>query len=267
MPKTKAAWVREDYSRYQPSQRCNSCHGPRLKPEALSVKIAQEDISLSSRRSVADALGWFASLHEKLTPTQNEIAKVILKEINERLGFLHNVGLDYLHLDRTSGTLSGGESQRIRLASQIGSGLSGVLYVLDEPSIGLHQKDNDRLLETLKRLKSLGNTVLVVEHDEEAIRAADHVIDMGPGAGVHGGRIVVQGPPEAIAAHSISLTGQYLSGRRRIPLPTRRTPYDPARVLRIEGASGNNLKGLDVEIPLGLMTVVTGVSGSGKSTL
>src|SRR5205809_2912334 len=179
MAQTESAWVREEYSRYQSSQPCEVCHGARLKPEALSVKIAKEDISLSSRRSVADALGWFASLHEKLTPTQNEIAKVILKEINERLGFLHNVGLDYLHLDRTSGTLSGGESQRIRLASQIGSGLSGVLYVLDEPSIGLHQKDNDRLLETLKRLKGLGNTVLVVEHDEDAIRSADHVIDMG----------------------------------------------------------------------------------------
>src|SRR6476619_1953196 len=184
---TESAWMREELSRYQSSLPCEVCHGARLRPEPLAVKIAGEDISLSSRRSVADALAWFGSLEDKLTPTQREIAHVILKEINERLGFLHNVGLDYLHLDRTSGSLSGGESQRIRLASQIGSGLSGVLYVLDEPSIGLHQKDNDRLLETLKRLRGLGNTVLVVEHDEEAIRAADHVIDMGPGAGVHGG--------------------------------------------------------------------------------
>ncbi len=194
------------------------CHGARLKPEALAVKIAGEDISMSTRRSVADAYGWFANLHAKLTATQNEIAKAILKEINERLGFLHNVGLDYLHLDRTSGTLSGGESQRIRLASQIGSGLSGVLYVLDEPSIGLHQKDNDRLLETLKRLKSLGNTVLVVEHDEDAIRHADHVIDMGPGAGVHGGEVVCQGTLDELLACEGSLTADYLSGRREIPL-------------------------------------------------
>src|SRR5437868_4425756 len=193
MLQTESAWMREELSRYQSSQPCEVCHGARLKPEALSVKTAGEDISMSTRRSVADAFEWFAHLHEKLNSTQNEIAKAILKEINERLGFLHNVGLDYLHLDRTSGTLSGGESQRIRLASQIGSGLSGVLYVLDEPSIGLHQKDNDRLLETLKRLRGLGNTVLVVEHDEEAIRTADHVIDMGPGAGVHGGEIVCGG--------------------------------------------------------------------------
>ncbi|HVU31121.1 MAG TPA: excinuclease ABC subunit UvrA, partial [Sphingomicrobium sp.] len=193
MAQTESAWMREELSRYQASRPCEVCHGARLKPEALAVKIAGEDISMSTRRSVADAFKWFGALHEKLTSTQNEIAKAILKEINERLGFLHNVGLDYLHLDRTSGTLSGGESQRIRLASQIGSGLSGVLYVLDEPSIGLHQKDNDRLLETLKRLKSLGNTVLVVEHDEDAIRHADHVIDMGPGAGVHGGEVVCQG--------------------------------------------------------------------------
>ncbi len=183
MAQTESAWVREELERYQSSKPCETCNGARLKPEALSVKIAGEDISQSSRRSVVDAFAWFGSLESKLTPQQREIARAILKEINERLGFLHNVGLDYLNLDRTSGTLSGGESQRIRLASQIGSGLSGVLYVLDEPSIGLHQKDNDRLLETLQRLKALGNTVLVVEHDEDAIRHADHVIDMGPGAG------------------------------------------------------------------------------------
>src|SRR5437764_907575 len=200
MLSTESAWMREELSRYQSSLPCEVCHGARLKPEALSVKIAGEDISMSTRRSVADALKWFASLHEKLTATQNAIARAILKEINERLGFLHNVGLDYLHLDRTSGTLSGGESQRIRLASQIGSGLSGVLYVLDEPSIGLHQKDNDRLLETLKRLRGLGNTVLVVEHDEDAIRTADHVIDMGPGAGVHGGEVVCAGTVDDLLA-------------------------------------------------------------------
>ena len=187
LAQTESAWMREELAKYQGSRPCETCHRARLKPEALSVKIAGEDISMSSRRSVADAHAWFGALEEKLGPQQREIARAILKEINERLGFLHNVGLDYLHLDRTSGTLSGGESQRIRLASQIGSGLSGVLYVLDEPSIGLHQKDNDRLLETLKRLKALGNTVLVVEHDEDSIRTADHVVDMGPGAGVHGG--------------------------------------------------------------------------------
>src|SRR5205807_577150 len=210
MLQTESAWMREELSRYQSSRPCEVCHGARLKPEPLAVKIAHEDISLSTRRSVADALAWFSTLEAKLNPTQKEIARVILKEINERLGFLHNVGLDYLHLDRTSGTLSGGESQRIRLASQIGSGLSGVLYVLDEPSIGLHQKDNDRLLETLKRLRGLGNTVLVVEHDEEAIRAADHVIDMGPGAGVHGGEVIYSGDLDGLLACENSITADYL---------------------------------------------------------
>ncbi|MGI8931114.1 MAG: excinuclease ABC subunit UvrA, partial [Sphingomicrobium sp.] len=214
MLSTESAWMREELSRYQASHPCEVCHGARLRPEPLSVKIAGEDISLSSRRSVADALGWFSSLDEKLGPQQREIAHPILKEINARLGFLHNVGLDYLNLDRTSGTLSGGESQRIRLASQIGSGLSGVLYVLDEPSIGLHQKDNDRLLETLQRLKSLGNTVLVVEHDEDSIRSADHIIDMGPGAGVHGGHVVCAGTLADLMACEASLTADYLSGRR-----------------------------------------------------
>src|SRR6059058_5250957 len=266
MLQTESAWMREELSRYQSSLPCEVCHGARLKPEALAVKIAAEDISMSTRRSVADALKWFASLHEKLTATQNEIAKAILKEINERLGFLHNVGLDYLHLDRTSGTLSGGESQRIRLASQIGSGLSGVLYVLDEPSIGLHQKDNDRLLETLKRLKSLGNTVLVVEHDEEAIRTADHVIDMGPGAGVHGGEVVCQGTLEELLACETSITADYLSGRREIPLkPTRRK--GTGRHLTVHGATANNLRNVTAAFPLGTFTCVTGVSGSGKSSL
>src|SRR5215212_706632 len=266
MAQTESAWMREEYSRYQSSLPCEVCNGARLRPEALAVKIAGEDISLSTRRSVADALAWFASLHEKLTPTQNEIAKAILKEINERLGFLHNVGLDYLHLDRTSGTLSGGESQRIRLASQIGSGLSGVLYVLDEPSIGLHQKDNDRLLETLKRLRGLGNTVLVVEHDEEAIRTADHVIDMGPGAGVHGGEVVCEGTLDDLLACKESLTADYLSGRREIPLlPTRRK--GSGRQVTVHGATANNLRDVTAKFPLGTFTCVTGVSGSGKSSL
>ena len=258
--------MREELSRYQGSRPCEVCHGARLRPEALAVKIAGEDISMSTRRSVADAYAWFAKLHEKLTPTQNEIAKAILKEINERLGFLHNVGLDYLHLDRTSGTLSGGESQRIRLASQIGSGLSGVLYVLDEPSIGLHQKDNDRLLETLKRLKSLGNTVLVVEHDEDAIRHADHVIDMGPGAGVRGGEVVCQGTLEELLACETSITADYLTGRREIPLhKTRRK--GSGKFVTVHGATANNLQNVTVKFPLGTFTCVTGVSGSGKSSL
>ncbi|WP_081774195.1 excinuclease ABC subunit UvrA [Sphingomonas sp. URHD0057] len=266
MLSTESAWTREELSRYQGSRPCEVCHGARLRPEALAVKIAGEDISLSSRRSVADALAWFAALHTKLTETQNAIAGVILKEINERLGFLHNVGLDYLHLDRTSGTLSGGESQRIRLASQIGSGLSGVLYVLDEPSIGLHQKDNDRLLETLKRLRGLGNTVLVVEHDEEAIRTADHVIDMGPGAGVHGGEIVCEGSLADLLACEGSLTADYLSGRREIPLlATRRK--GSGKFVTVHGATANNLDNVTVKFPLGTFTCVTGVSGSGKSSL
>ncbi|HET6941666.1 MAG TPA: excinuclease ABC subunit UvrA [Sphingomicrobium sp.] len=266
MLQTESAWMREELSRYQASRPCEVCHGARLKPEALSVKIAGEDISLSTRRSVADAYAWFGSLEEKLGPTQREIAHVILKEINERLGFLHNVGLDYLHLDRTSGTLSGGESQRIRLASQIGSGLSGVLYVLDEPSIGLHQKDNDRLLETLKRLKGLGNTVLVVEHDEDAIRHADHVIDMGPGAGVHGGEVVCQGTLDELLACTTSITADYLSGRREIPLPKRRLK-GTGRFVTVKGARANNLQDVTARFPLGTFTCVTGVSGSGKSSL
>src|SRR5438270_4652439 len=256
MAQTESAWMREELSRYQSSLPCEVCHGARLKPEALAVKIAGEDISLSSRRSVADALGWFTSLHEKLTATQNEIAKAILKEINERLGFLHNVGLDYLHLDRTSGTLSGGESQRIRLASQMGSGLSGVLYVLAEPAIGLHQKDNDRLLETLKRLRGLGNTVLVVEHDEEAIRAADHVIDMGPGAGVHGGEVVCAGTLDDLLKCKESITADYLTGRREIPLlPTRRK--GSGKYVTVHGATANNLRSVTAAFPLGTFTCVT----------
>lgn len=266
MLQTESAWMREELSRYQASRPCEVCHGARLKPEALSVKIASEDISMSSRRSVADAHAWFGSLADKLTPTQREIARAILKEINERLGFLHNVGLDYLHLDRTSGTLSGGESQRIRLASQIGSGLSGVLYVLDEPSIGLHQKDNDRLLETLKRLRGLGNTVLVVEHDEDAIRSADQVIDMGPGAGVHGGEVIYSGDLKGLLECEGSLTADYLSGRREIAVPAKRRRGN-GKHLTVHGATANNLQGVTVAFPLGTFTCVTGVSGSGKSSL
>ena len=265
MASTESAWMREELSRYQAAHACETCGGARLKPEALSVKIAGEDISLSARRSVVDALKWFRGLEEQLGPQQREIARAILKEINERLGFLDNVGLDYLNLDRTSGTLSGGESQRIRLASQIGSGLSGVLYVLDEPSIGLHQKDNDRLLETLKRLKSLGNTVLVVEHDEDAIRHADHIIDMGPGAGVRGGEVVCAGTLEELLACEGSLTADYLSGRRSIPLPAKRRKGN-GKKLTVHGATANNLRNVTASIPLGTFTCITGVSGSGKSS-
>ncbi len=265
MAQTESAWMKEELSRYQASHPCETCHGARLKPEALSVKVAGEDISIAVRRSVTDALAFFTTLEPKLTNQQREIARAILKEINERLGFLHNVGLDYLNLDRTSGTLSGGESQRIRLASQIGSGLSGVLYVLDEPSIGLHQKDNDRLLVTLERLKSLGNTVLVVEHDEDAIRHADHVIDMGPGAGVHGGEVVFAGKLDELLACEGSLTADYLSGRRSVPVPAVRRK-GTGKKLTVHGARANNLHNVTASIPLGTFTCVTGVSGSGKSS-
>jgi excinuclease ABC subunit A len=263
---TESAWMREELSRYQSAAPCEACGGARLRPEALAVKIAGEHISEGTARSVADAATWFAQLPDRLTARQNEIAARILKEINERLGFLVNVGLGYLSLDRASGTLSGGESQRIRLASQIGSGLSGVLYVLDEPSIGLHQRDNDRLLATLRRLRDLGNTVLVVEHDEDAIRTADHVVDMGPGAGQHGGRVIAEGTLTDILAAPDSLTGDYLAGRRQIPVPTTRRPGN-GMALTLSGATANNLRNLSLSIPLGTFTCVTGVSGSGKSSL
>jgi excinuclease ABC subunit A len=263
---TESAWMREELARYQSSAPCEACGGARLRPEALSVKIAGEHISEACRRSVAAAADWFGNLAARLTPRQAEIATRILKEINERLGFLVNVGLGYLSLDRASGTLSGGESQRIRLASQIGSGLSGVLYVLDEPSIGLHQRDNDRLLATLKRLRDLGNTVLVVEHDEDACRSADHIVDMGPGAGEHGGTVVAQGSLADILANPASLTGDYLAGRRAVPVPARRRKGNGKRLL-LKGARANNLKSVTAEIPLGTFTCVTGVSGSGKSSL
>jgi excinuclease ABC subunit A len=265
MLQTESAWMREELSKYQSAAPCETCNGARLRPEPLAVRIAGEDISISTRRSVVQALAWFSSLEEKLGPQQREIARAILKEINERLGFLNNVGLDYLNLDRTSGTLSGGESQRIRLASQIGSGLSGVLYVLDEPSIGLHQRDNDRLLVTLRRLRDLGNTVLVVEHDEDAIRQADHVIDMGPGAGVHGGEVVAQGTLEEVLANENSLTADYLTGRRAVAVPATRRKGNGKR-LKVERARANNLRDVTTSIPLGTFTCITGVSGSGKSS-
>ena len=265
MLQTESAWMREELSKYQTAMPCETCDGARLKPEALAVKIAGEDISMSTRRSVVDALAFFSTLPDKLTDQQNQIARAILKEIVERLGFLNNVGLDYLNLDRTSGTLSGGESQRIRLASQIGSGLSGVLYVLDEPSIGLHQRDNDRLLITLKRLRDLGNTVIVVEHDEDAIRAADYIVDMGPGAGVHGGAIVAQGSLNELLAHRDSLTADYLNGTRRIEVPARRRK-GTGKKLTVHNARANNLRGVTASIPLGTFTCITGVSGSGKSS-
>jgi excinuclease ABC subunit A len=263
---TESDWAREEIGRYFTDVPCAACHGYRLKPEALCVKVGGAHIGEVSEMSVKAAARWFTELPERLTDKQNEIAVRILKEIRARLKFLVDVGLEYLTLARASGTLSGGESQRIRLASQIGSGLTGVLYVLDEPSIGLHQRDNARLLETLKRLRDLGNTVIVVEHDEDAIRSADYVVDVGPGAGVHGGEIVARGTPADIMAAPQSLTGSYLTGTREIAVPDRR-PRNPSRVLRLVGARGNNLKNVTVEIPLGLFTCVTGVSGGGKSTL
>lgn len=265
MLQTESAWMREELAKYQASHACETCDGARLKPEALAVKIAGRDISSVTRLSVTDALPFFAGLPKDLTPQQQEIARAILKEIDERLGFLNNVGLDYLNLNRTSGTLSGGESQRIRLASQIGSGLSGVLYVLDEPSIGLHQRDNDMLLATLRRLRDLGNTVLVVEHDEDAIRTADYVIDMGPGAGVHGGQIVAHGTFEQVLATEGSITADYLNGTRAIPLPARRRK-GTGKKLTVHNATANNLTGVTASIPLGTFTCITGVSGSGKSS-
>ncbi len=264
---TDSQWMREELSRYQSDHPCEECRGYRLKSQALAVKIAEKHIGQVSELSIREANRWFEHLPAKLKPKDKEIAARILKEIHERLQFLVDVGLDYLNLSRTSGTLSGGESQRIRLASQIGSGLTGVLYVLDEPSIGLHQRDNARLLETLVHLRDLGNTVIVVEHDEEAIRHGDHVVDIGPGAGIHGGHIVAQGTPADIMANPNSLTGQYLTGFQQVPMPHFRRKWERSRVVRVKGASGNNLKNITAEIPLGVFTCVTGVSGGGKSTL
>jgi excinuclease ABC subunit A len=263
---TDSDWAREEMAKYFTDIPCAACAGFRLKPEALCVKVGGLHIGEVAEMSVKRAGEWFTELPGRLTPKQNEIAVRVLKEIRDRLKFLVDVGLEYLTLARASGTLSGGESQRIRLASQIGSGLTGVLYVLDEPSIGLHQRDNARLLETLKRLRDLGNTVIVVEHDEDAIRTADHVLDIGPGAGIHGGHLVAQGTVDDIVAAPASLTGKYLSGEMTVHIPERR-PKNPRRVLKLVNARGNNLKNVSVEIPLGLFTCVTGVSGGGKSTL
>ncbi len=264
---TDSQWMRDELARYQSDQPCHECHGQRLKPQALAVKINKLNISEVADFSIRAADQWFDQLSAKLTDKQNEIAARILKEIRARLKFLVDVGLEYLTMSRMAGTLSGGESQRIRLASQIGSGLTGVLYVLDEPSIGLHQRDNARLLETLIHLRDIGNTVIVVEHDEDAIKLADHVVDIGPGAGVNGGRIIAEGTPAQVMANQNSLTGQYLTGFQQVPIPLQRRRWEKGRSIRVHGARANNLKNVDAEIPLGVFTCVTGVSGGGKSTL
>ncbi|WP_135077153.1 excinuclease ABC subunit UvrA [Terasakiella sp. SH-1] len=264
---TDSSWVRDELSKYQTVTQCSDCKGHRLRPEALAVKINGLHVSEVTAFSIDEAAKWYSSLEDTLGEKEKEIARRILREINERLGFLVNVGLEYLTLSRSSGTLSGGESQRIRLASQIGSGLTGVLYVLDEPSIGLHQRDNDRLLETLVRLRDLDNTVIVVEHDEDAIRSADHLIDMGPRAGVHGGTVVAAGTPDEVMANPDSLTGQYLTGLEQIPLPTKRRKGKKGQFIKVKGAKVNNLQNVNAQIPLGTFTCVTGVSGGGKSSL
>ncbi len=263
---TDSAWSREEMERFQNNRPCGTCQGYRLRPEALAVKIAGLHVGQVVQMSIQEAFDWVETVPASLSAQKNEIARAILKEIRERLGFLVNVGLNYLTMSRNAGTLSGGESQRIRLASQIGSGLTGVLYVLDEPSIGLHQRDNDRLLTTLKNLRDQGNTVLVVEHDEDAIREADYVFDMGPGAGVHGGMVVSHGTPKAVAEDPASLTGQYLAGTREIAVPKVRRKGN-GKKLTVVGATGNNLKNVTAEFPLGKFVCVTGVSGGGKSTL
>jgi excinuclease ABC subunit A len=263
---TDSDYMRHELEKYMSSSPCPSCHGKRLKPEALCVKIDNKDISQATELSITEALEWFKTLPKTFTKKQNDIAKKILKEINERLTFLINVGLNYLNLSRQAGTLSGGEAQRIRLASQIGSGLTGVLYVLDEPSIGLHQRDNNRLLNTLKKLRDQSNTVIVVEHDKDAILSADHVIDIGPGAGLHGGQIIAEGKPDDIITNKSSITGKYLKGEYFIPIPTSRRKGNDNKI-KLTGAQEHNLKNIDFEINLGTLTCITGVSGSGKSTL
>jgi len=264
---TESAWVKEELGKYQSSQPCETCKGARLKPEALAVKIRSLHISQVTEMSILEAANWFGELNQHLRPKDQEIAYRILKEINERLGFLNNVGLEYLTLSRNSGSLSGGESQRIRLASQIGSGLTGVLYVLDEPSIGLHQRDNERLLVTLRRLRDIGNTVIVVEHDEDAIRAADYLVDMGPAAGIHGGQVIAAGTPEEVMANPDSITADYLTGRKSVPVPAERRKGHKGQFVEIVGARSNNLQNVSTKIPLGTFTCITGVSGGGKSTL
>ena len=267
LKESESKWVKEELGRFQSDKDCEKCNGKRLKIETLAVKINDKDIADVSRFTIEEARKWFLELSSILNEQELAISKQVLKEINDRLGFLTSVGLSYLSISRNSGTLSGGESQRIRLASQIGSGLSGVLYVLDEPSIGLHQRDNERLLHTLQKLRDLGNTVIVVEHDEEAILIADHVIDIGPGAGINGGEIIAQGTPKEIKEKKESITGNYLSGTKKIDVPKKRRKINPNKHIIIRGASGNNLQNIDVEFPLGILTCVTGVSGGGKSTL
>jgi excinuclease ABC subunit A len=262
-----ANWIHEELGKYQSRRPCQSCSGFRLKAEALCVKVVGKHIGEISDMTIAHTKEWFASLYEQLSSTHQQIAERVLKEIQERLNFLNNVGLDYLTLSRESGTISGGETQRIRLASQIGSGLSGVLYVLDEPSIGLHQCDNDRLIETLKHLRDLGNTVIVVEHDEETMQAADYLIDIGPGAGVHGGEVVAYGTPTEVSAHTNSITADYLSGRKMVEVPKERRPGHSGKTLKLTNARSNNLQNVSIAVPLGTFTAVTGVSGGGKSTL
>ena len=267
LKESESKWVKEELGRFQSDKDCEKCNGKRLKIETLAVKINDKDIADVSRFTIEEARKWFLELSNILNEQELAISKQVLKEINDRLGFLTSVGLSYLSISRNSGTLSGGESQRIRLASQIGSGLSGVLYVLDEPSIGLHQRDNERLLHTLQKLRDLGNTVIVVEHDEEAILIADHVIDIGPGAGINGGEIIAQGTPKEIKEKKESITGNYLAGTKKIDVPKKRRKINPNKHIIIRGASGNNLQNIDVEFPLGILTCVTGVSGGGKSTL
>lgn len=262
-----SAWMREELEKYQDLTKCHKCHGYRLNDEALCVKINEKHIGEVTTFTISESLKWFTALPKKISKTHQQISERVLRELVKRLEFLNNVGLEYLTLNRESGTLSGGESQRIRLASQIGSGLSGVLYVLDEPSIGLHQRDNQKLLDTLKGLKELGNSVLVVEHDEDTMRQADYLIDVGPGAGIHGGTIVSEGTPEQVAKDPKSITGQYLSGKKSIKVPEKRRKIDDNKLITIKGARANNLKNITASIPLGAFTCVTGVSGGGKSSL
>lgn len=263
---TESAWMREEIERFMSATPCPACAGYRLKPEALAVKVGGKHIGEVTEQSIRKANTWFEELPAQLNDKQNEIAVRVLKEIRERLRFLNDVGLEYLTLSRNSGTLSGGESQRIRLASQIGSGLTGVLYVLDEPSIGLHQRDNARLLDTLRHLRDIGNTVIVVEHDEDAVLTADYVVDMGPAAGIHGGQIIAEGTPQQVMANPNSITGKYLSGELEIAVPAQRRELKKNKRIKVVGARGNNLKNVSAEIPLGTFTAVTGVSGGGKST-
>ena len=267
LKENESNWIKEELNKFLSDQACPVCKGKRLKDEAIAIKIDKKDITEITNLSIHEAKEWFLTLRSKLIDQHVKISNQILKEINDRLGFLTSVGLGYLNLSRKSGTLSGGESQRIRLASQIGSGLTGVLYVLDEPSIGLHQRDNEKLLETLKKLRDLGNTVVVVEHDLEAMLSADYIVDIGPGAGIDGGKVIAQGTPDQVKKIKASVTGNYLSGIREIPLPSKRRKIDLNKSINILGASGNNLQNIDATFPLGVLTCVTGVSGGGKSTL